>query len=296
MDTMTTPPSTCVSRRDVLKAGAAVAGMLGLGSIIEMATAAAADASALTHTGADIGPTPIDGVVPPNPNYRPADHSWAFVVDTTTCIGCGHCVVACKAENGVPLDGEHSRTWIELHVVDKDGNVHFDSPEAGYHGFEPEDAGRLAGGGEKVAQAYFVPRLCMQCENPPCVNVCPVSATYRSVDGVTLVDENRCIGCGFCMVACPYGARYIVPNNAEQQPKGVAGVVDKCTFCYHRITRGLKPACVEVCPVKARQFGDLNDSHSDVSVILQTTRTQVMKPTLGTRPRVHFIGLESEVG
>jgi tetrathionate reductase subunit B len=135
----------------------------------------------------------------------------------------------------------------------------------------------------------------MQCENPPCVNVCPVSATYRNVDGVILVDEQRCIGCGYCMVACPYGARYIVPNGS-QAPKGVAGVVDKCTFCYHRITKGLQPACVEVCPVGARVFGDLNDPASPVNAILQSQRTEVMKPTLGTRPRVHYVGMESEVG
>ena len=135
----------------------------------------------------------------------------------------------------------------------------------------------------------------MQCENPPCTWVCPVSATYRTQDGVVLVDENRCIGCGYCLVACPYGARYMVPAG-ETTPKGVAGVVDKCTFCYHRITRGQLPACAEVCPVNARIFGDLDDPASAVSVAVTEKRVQVMKPSLGTRPRVYYTGIEGEVG
>ncbi len=107
----------------------------------------------------------------------------------------------------------------------------------------------------------------MQCENSPCTAVCPVGATYRTADGVVLIDEERCIGCGYCVVACPYGARYIVPADGET-PRGVAGVADKCTFCYHRITVGQSPACVVACPVGARMFGDLNDPDSEVSVTL----------------------------
>ena len=284
-----------VSRRHVLQAGAVLLPALVGSSLVGAAVAAAApvptpEASAAPAADADASPAATGAAQP----YDPTQHRWAFACDTTTCIGCGHCVVACKAENGVPDDGEHTRTWIELHIVGQDGVTRVDSPEAGMHGFTPEEALALSEG-VPISQSYFVPRLCMQCENPPCVNVCPVSATYRNVDGVTLVDEQRCIGCGYCMVACPYGARYIVPNGG-QAPKGVAGVVDKCTFCYHRITRGLQPACVEVCPVEARVFGDLNDPASPINALLQSTRTSVMKPTLGTRPRVHYVGLESEVG
>ncbi len=134
----------------------------------------------------------------------------------------------------------------------------------------------------------------MQCENPPCTWVCPVSATYRTADGVILVDEQRCIGCGYCVVACPYGARYIVPAG-DTTPKGVAGVADKCTFCYHRITRGQLPACAEVCPVNARNFGDRKDPKSAVSVAIDQKRVRAMKPALGTRPRVFYTGLEGEV-
>jgi tetrathionate reductase subunit B len=159
-------------------------------------------------------------------------------------------------------------------------------------GFPPSERPEVPAGAT-VAASYFVPRLCMQCEESPCTAVCPVGATYRNPDGVVLVDQDRCIGCGYCVVACPYGARYIVPAGGHT-PTGQAGVADKCTFCYHRITHGLDPACVTVCPRGARRFGDLNDPTSEVSVILQTQATSVMRPELGTEPRVHYIGLEAE--
>jgi Fe-S-cluster-containing dehydrogenase component len=225
--------------------------------------------------------------------YDPSAHRWAFAIDTTTCIGCGRCVDACKLENLVPEEPELNRTWVELHVLDQDGTVHISSPDGGVHGFPTEET-LPAAAAANVRDAYFVPRTCMQCENPPCTWVCPVSATFRTEDGVVLVDENRCIGCGYCIVACPYGARYMVPAGATT-PKGVSGVVDKCTFCYHRITRGKLPACAEVCPVNARIFGDLNDAESPVTVALNEKRVRVMKPALGTRPRVSYIGLEGEV-
>jgi tetrathionate reductase subunit B len=296
-----------VSRRSLLIGGMVLLpGLLGSRALTELAgpllrgagatradTGAAAGASA--RTAGVAGTAPGQAVAAPAaPAYDASQHAWAFICDTTTCIGCGHCVVACKNENKVPTDPEHNRTWIELHVVTQDGAIHVASPDGGINGPEPELAGSLANG-EAITAAYFVPRLCMQCANPPCVNVCPVSATYRNPDGVILVDETRCIGCGFCMVACPYGARYIVPNGS-QAPKGVAGVADKCTFCYHRITKGMPPACVEVCPVGARQFGDLNDPASPINVTVNDQRTQVLKPGLGTKPRVHYIGLEAEVG
>jgi tetrathionate reductase subunit B len=230
---------------------------------------------------------------PSGPAYEPSAHEWAFVIDTTTCIGCGRCVEACKLENHIPEDAELNRTWVELHALTEDGTVHIESPEGGRNGFSGEGLGPVPPGAT-VTAAYFVPRLCMQCENPPCTWVCPVSATFRSEDGVVFVDEKRCIGCGYCIVACPYGARYMVPAG-ETTPKGVSGIVDKCTFCYHRITRGMLPACAEVCPVNARIFGDLNDRASAVSVARTEKRTRVMKPALGTKPRVYYTGLEGEV-
>lgn len=218
---------------------------------------------------------------------------WGFVVDTNLCIGCGLCVVACKVENNVPKDPEYSRTWVERHTRTADGTVHVDSPEGGINGYEP-GVSPAPIAGSAVTDVRFVPHLCMQCEDPPCVGVCPVGATYRTADGVTLVDEDRCIGCGYCLVACPYGARYIVPSGGDT-PRGVPGVADKCTFCYHRITRGEQPACVDACPVGARTFGDLDDPRSPVSVALREKPTKVLSAALGTRPRVYYVGLDGEV-
>ncbi len=222
--------------------------------------------------------------------YDWTQHSWAFAVDTTKCIGCGRCVEACKLENNVPRSPEYNRTWVERHTVTDDRKLIIDSPEGGIEGFPTDPPVN----GSKVAKSYFVPRLCNQCENPPCVSVCPVSATYKTRDGVILVDQERCIGCGYCVVACPYGARYLVPRGGST-PTGNAGVADKCTWCYHRITRGMMPACVEVCPVQARIFGDTKDPDSPVSKVLAKERVQVLKPELGTKPKVYYLGLETDV-
>ena len=267
-----------VSRRQVLKAAAyGVPCVVGGGAIFAALNGLA-------------GPSaqPIDPIVA---RYDPAAHRWGFIVDTAACIGCGQCVVACKQENGVPLDGEHTRTWIERRSLASDGTVVVESPEAGATGFADAPSATAAGA---VRDSRFVARLCMQCELSPCTTICPVGATYRTADGVILVDESRCIGCGYCVVACPYGARYLVPAGART-PAGVPGVADKCTFCYHRITRGQQPACVEVCPVDARLFGDLNDPASPVSVALRDSPARVLRPELGTKPRVHYLGLGDDL-
>jgi tetrathionate reductase subunit B len=271
-----------LSRRRVLQLGAAALPALCGARLL---------AEALTGSGVDTARAAEASV--PADDYDPSAHSWAFAIDTTTCIGCGRCVEACKLENHVPEEPEMNRTWVELHVIDQDGTVRVSSPDGGIDGFPTEET-MPAADAANVRDAYFVPRTCMQCENPPCTWVCPVSATFRTEDGIVFVDEGRCIGCGYCIVACPYGARYIVPAG-ETTPKGVAGVVDKCTFCYHRITRGQLPACAEVCPANARIFGDLRDPASPVSVALNENRVRVMKPALGTRPQVWYIGLEEEV-
>jgi tetrathionate reductase subunit B len=273
--TRRSPP---LSRRQMLKLGAAaVGGMVGGRLLFDWLAALGGPTSAV----------PIDAALA---GYDATAHRWGFVVDTNRCIGCGLCVGACKAENGVPPDAEHTRTWVERHTISEDGTVVVESPEAGINGFVGESAEPAQSG----ATSRFVPRLCMQCENSPCTAVCPVGATYRTPDGVILVDEERCIGCGYCVVACPYGARYLLPAG-ERTPRGIGGVADKCTLCYHRITRGREPACVEVCPAGARVFGDLNDASSPVSAILREQPTRVLRADLGTRPRVHYVGLEDEV-
>ena len=220
--------------------------------------------------------------------YDPAGKRWTFVVDTESCIGCGLCVVACKEENNVTEEAAYTRTWVERHVITTDGTVYVDAPEAGMHGFPPQSTAPGAAG-QAITASYFEPRLCMQCANSPCTSVCPVGATYRTEDGVILVDARRCIGCGYCVVACPYGARYLTPAGGDN-PNDTPGIADKCTWCYHRITRGGKPACVEVCPVGARQFGDAADPASEIATLVRERNPQMLNPEYGTEPRVLYLG------
>ena len=271
-----------VSRRRFLGFGLSVAAGLAGATVLGRLFPIFEDAAAAA------APSPI------TPHYDPAKVAWTFVVDTNRCIGCGLCVAACKAENHVPEGPLYNRTWVERHVVTADGTLYVDSPEAGIHGFPPESTAPGAAG-KPVVSAFFEPRLCMQCENSPCTSVCPVGATYRTPDGVILVDARRCIGCGYCVTACPYGARYIVPAGPET-PQGTPGVADKCTWCYHRLARGLLPACVEICPVGARMFGDRNDDTSEVARIVREQKPEMLHPEYGTRPRVLYLGPATREG
>jgi Fe-S-cluster-containing dehydrogenase component len=171
---------------------------------------------------------------------------WAMFIDISKCYGCMACVVACAAENNVPIGV--FRTWVERHVL-PDGSM------------------------------IFIPKQCNHCDNPPCVKPCPTGATYRTEDGLVLVDARKCIGCGACIVSCPYGARYFNP---------VTGAADKCTFCAHRIYQGRLPACVEACPTRARIFGDLNDENSEVRKMVSGASTQVLKPETGAKPQIFY--------
>ena len=165
---------------------------------------------------------------------------WVFLVDTRKCVGCGLCVKACKKENDVPYDLPVSRTWVERYVLMKNGQSHIDSPNAGRDGFTDSKIRENEIPADQIAKGFFVPKLCNQCKKPACVQVCPVGATYQTLDGVVLVDRKWCIGCGYCIMACPYGMRFFHP---------VHKVAEKCTFCYHRITKGMKTACVQNRPV-----------------------------------------------
>jgi Fe-S-cluster-containing dehydrogenase component len=194
------------------------------------------------------------------------------------------CVEACKIENGVHLDAHHFRTWVERYVyLEGEKRARVDSQS---------DPQNIAASGsqktyrfdnrykdKKVTKAFFVPKICNHCENPSCVQVCPTGATFRTIDGAVLIDHDHCIGCQYCVQACPYGARFF---NYEER------VTEKCTLCYHRITKGLKPACVEVCPVNARIFGDLNDPNSDISRFIRDNRVQVLKPHTGNLPNCYY--------
>lgn len=210
--------------------------------------------------------------------YDPTKHLYVYLVDVTKCIGCGSCVRACERENNVPK--HYFRTWIERYMVSRTGHELIDSPNGGRDGFEPLVTG------EDVTKAFFVPKLCNHCTSTPCVQLCPVGASYKSPDGLILVDEKRCIGCSYCVHACPYGSRFLHPETHT---------ASKCTLCYHRITKGLLPACIQACPVGARKFGDTRRLHDEVSEIIATTQVHVLKPELHTGPNCFYVGLSKEV-
>ncbi len=227
----------------------------------------------------------------PTADYDWTKHRWAFGVDATKCIGCLRCVEACKRENDVPLTAHHFRTWVERYVyLEGEDQPRIDSQQdpVNIAASGSEGAYRFANryAGAKVEKAFFVPKLCNQCTHPACVQVCPVGATYKGADGVVLIDHKYCIGCRYCVQACPYGARYF------DEAKGVS---DKCTWCYHRITKGLQPACVEVCPVGARVFGDARDAQSPISLFIRNNRVQVLKPETGNAPNVYYVGIDKAV-
>jgi tetrathionate reductase subunit B len=216
---------------------------------------------------------------------------WVFLVDTYKCIGCGFCVKACKLENEIPFDAHVSRTWVERYIVTKEGGVFADTPNEARNGFISSQVDLGLGRykdipPEKIDKAFFVPKLCNQCEKPPCVQVCPVGATYQTAEGVVLVDQKWCIGCGYCIMACPYGMRFFHP---------IHRVADKCNFCYHRLAQGKSPACVLACPVGARRIGNLREPKDPVAQIIQTQRVEIHKGEYGTKPQVYYIGLSEEV-
>lgn len=213
--------------------------------------------------------------------YRPADHYWGMGIDVNKCIGCGRCVDACKVENDVPREPVYFRTWVERYRVFENEKVIVDSPNGAIDGFKNRN-----GLDKSVVRSFFVPKLCNHCDNPPCVQVCPVGATYKTPDGVVLVDSEYCIGCGYCIQACPYGARYLHPETRT---------AEKCTFCYHRISQGLLPACVEICPTQARIFGETKKKASPFVRFLRMHKIGALKPSLNTEPKVLYANLDMQV-
>lgn len=194
----------------------------------------------------------------PAPARASADHQWAMLVDVRKCIGCQACTMSCIQENAVP-EGSF-RTVVSTYSV------------------------RLSDG-TQPAGTYVLPRLCNHCDEPPCIPVCPVGATFKRADGVVQVDGERCVGCAYCVQACPYDARFINHHTNK---------ADKCTFCAHRLDAGLLPACVETCVGGARIFGDINDAGGELRRRLDAAQAElkVLKPENGTRPRVFYIGLD----
>jgi tetrathionate reductase subunit B len=209
-----------------------------------------------------------------------AEHWYGMAIDIKKCIGCGRCANACKIENDVPLEPFYFRTWIEQYTILNSGELHIVSEKGGLKGAKqafPDD---------EIFKTFFVPKMCNQCSKSPCTQVCPVGATFESPEGVALVDQDYCIGCLYCVQACPYGCRYM---DLEK------GVVDKCTLCYHRLEKGLDPACMMACPTGARIYGDLNDKNSSLSLFIKEHNCAVLKPQLNTESKLFYNALSQEV-
>ena len=260
-----------LTRRDFLVVAAAAAGSV---------VAAEALTTGPLSPFANLKQGQLQGAAEAAQSAAGVGYRWGMVINLDTCIGCEYCLRACSATNDVAPE----MAWNI--VVEEKGTA---------------------------GNPFFFSRPCLHCENAPCVEVCPVRATYHRPDGLVVMDYDRCIGCRYCEVACPYDARKFnwekrtevnefIPTwgiaEVERRPRGV---VEKCTFCIHRIDAGLDnglkpgedyeatPACVNVCPVGARVFGDLNDPGSKISQVIEANATFRLREDLGTNPHVFYI-------
>jgi len=208
----------------------------------------------------------------PDDEAASAEVRWGMLVDATRCVsGCEACVNACATEHGIEMTDrpEIDAQWIrKVDLID-------------------EDSGR----------EISLPVMCQHCEDAPCVAVCPTGASFRREDGIVLVNKHTCIGCRYCMMACPYMARSFIHINLVGQqahsPRG-KGTVESCTFCVHRVDRDREPACVEACTAAGHQallFGDLSDNEGELAQRLGEVQSQQLRSDLGTNPGVHYHGL-----
>ena len=211
---------------------------------------------------------------------------YGMLIDRNLCVGCMACAVACKVENGTP----RSVFWTKVLT---------------------EEVGTYP-----TVSINYTPLLCMHCADAPCVDVCPTGASHKRADGIVVVDYDKCIGCKYCIQACPYGARtymdqiagyfpgkQLTPYEAYAYQKHQVGVVEKCTFCSHRIDQAISkgrvpgvdrdatPACVITCISGARVFGNVEDPESEVSKQIAEKHARPMKPELDTKPKVYYVGL-----
>ena len=211
---------------------------------------------------------------------------FAYALNLSVCIGCRRCAEACHVENN--HDRPSGNSYIRVLEMKK-GSMDMEQGRADYDGPVPKP------------DTFYMPVQCQQCDDAPCVKVCPVEATWKESDGIVVVDYDWCIGCRYCEAACPYHARRFnwtkpqVPADEINPDQAYLsnrvrrqGVVEKCTFCLHRTRKGRLPACLEACPTGARVFGNVLDPTSDIRWVLENKRVYVLKEELGTRPRFFY--------
>lgn len=265
-----------LSRRRFLSLFGVAAGVAVVGSGAELISYRAYAQSMSTANGLAGGGMTAAGAATMASTEAPATHQWAMVIDLRNCNGCKSCTAACQKAHYLTPD----QTWIDVFTLE-----------------------------DSLGKTYYMPRPCMQCENPPCLNVCPVHATFRTDQGVVLVDQDRCIGCRMCMAACPYEARYFNWNSGVKYPPLPVhatpefpvpqrlGTVGKCTFCVGNLNHGLLSECASGCPMGAIYNGDLK---TDVGVNAMGTTIKLskflydndavtFKPEQNTHPRVWYI-------
>lgn len=260
-----------LTRRDVLTVAAAAAGSAVVAPLLT--TGPLSPFSSLKQKL-------VETEIEPDKPSTARPHHWIMVIDLEKCIGCEYCLRACSAVNDV----SENKPW---NIVVKEKN--------------------------SAGNTFFFSRPCLHCQDAPCVEVCPVRATYVREDGLVIMDYDRCIGCRYCEVACPYDARkfnwekrsdenLFTPTwGLPEVPRRPRGVVEKCTFCVHRIDKGLRlglepgvdldatPACVNICPVGARSFGDAMNPESKVSQLIANNPTFRLREELGTKPSVYYL-------
>ncbi len=271
-----------ISRREFVKYSV---GLIGLGLLVKYARPSFASTGVGLPGTQETEKRTADGL----DTVVDSRNKFAMVMDVGACIGCRTCQWACKEENNVP--DAISPPWIEVFELKSEVDV------TGHPSLEDLKEGATTSYTESPREGrWYLPVQCYHCDNPPCVKVCPVGATYKDKDGLVLMDYERCIGCRMCATACPYSARRFNWRQPELSPDEVnplvpirpLSVVEKCTFCVHRVRRGKLPRCVEVCPVQARRFGNLNDPESEVSKILESNFSFRLLEEVNTEPNIWY--------